>query len=290
MIEQRNYCHETPYDNRMIQFRYLILLLLFTHTYVVISQNINQDTLLKYNFPLVIGNIGFATDSMDVVIGNVPRGEVFIFEIDLYNFGNEPVKFTNGKSNHFVTQKFEPEILKPLMSGKMIVEFNADIELSLGEFHAEISIISSDKKSPYKFLNILANIEESIAGSKSQKIFDSVPHMVFDHYNYDYGHLVRGKNLYHTFLISNEGALPLYITEIELPKGIKVVDRPNHPIFSGEKAILRIRINTHGRVGVQHQSLLVHSNDPASPLVILGIHGSVRIFPNHKKTSVQCNE
>lgn len=274
----------------MTQFRFLVLLLLFGHAHVVISQNINQDTLIKYNYPLVIGNIGFATDSMDIVIGNVPRGEVFIFEIDIYNFSNEPVKFTNGKSNHFVTQKFEPELLMPLMSGRMIVEFTADIELNIGEFHAEISIISSDKKNPYKFLNLLANIEESIAGSLDQNLFDSVPYMVFDHYNYDYGHLVRGKNLYHTFLISNEGALPLYITEIELPKGIKVVDRPNHPILHGEKAILRIRINTHGRVGVQHQSVLVHSNDPAAPLVILGIHGSVRIFPNHKKTSVQCNE
>ena len=274
----------------MIQFRYLILLILFVTVNVVISQNITQDSLLKKNFPLVIGNIGFATDSMDVVIGNIPRGEIITFEMEIYNFGRDPVKFINGKSNNFVTQKFEPEILLPQMSGKMIVEFNADIELDLGEFHAEISIISSDKRNPYKFLNLLVNIEEGIAGSKNQKLFDSVPHMVFDHYNYDYGHLVRGKNLYHTFLISNNGSLPLYITEIDPPKGIKVVDRPTQPILADEKAILRIKINTHGRVGIQHQSVLVHSNDPASPLVILGIHGSVRIFPNHKKTSVQCNE
>ncbi len=274
----------------MMRTRYLILLLLFSLTHLVISQNIAQDSLLKKNFPLVIGNIGFATDSMEIIIGNVPRGEVITFEIEIYNLGKEPVKFTSGKSNHFVTQKFEPELLMPSMSGRMIVEFNADIELSIGEFHAEISIISSDKKSPYKFLNILVNIEEGTGGSLDQNIFDTVPHLVFDHYNYDYGHLVRGKNIYHTFLISNLGSLPLYITEIITPKGIKIVDRPTYPILAGEQAILRLKINTHGRVGVQHQTVLVHSNDPASPLVILGIHGSVRIFPSHKKTSVQCNE
>ncbi len=177
----------------------------------------------------------------------------------------------------------------PSTSGRMIVEFNADSELSLGEFKAEISIISSDNKNPYKFLYLIVNIEEGNSGGFQGK-FDSVPHMVFDHYNYDYGHLVRGKKLYHTFLISNYGALPLSITDIETPKGITVVDRPVQPILSGEQAILRIKINTHGRVGVQHQSVFVHSNDPSSALVILGIHGSVRIYPAHKKTSVQCNE
>lgn len=290
MILQRNYCHETPYDIRMIHFRYLIFLILFVTTNMVVTQNITQDSLLKKNFPLVIGNIGFAADSMDIVIGDVPLGEVYNFDIEIYNFGNDPVKFTNGKSNNFVTQKFEPIMLMPQMRGRMIVEFNADSELSLGEFHAEISIISSDKKSPYKFINLLVNIIEGIEGGKNQKKYDSIPHMVFDHYNYDYGHLVRGKNLYHTFLISNKGGLPLYITEIDPPKGIKVVDRPTQPILSGESAILRLKINTRGRVGVQHQSVLVHSTDPEAPLVILGIHGSVRIFPNHKKTSVQCNE
>lgn len=274
----------------MRQFKYLILLFLIAIANAIFSQSINQDTLLKKEFPLVIGNIGFATDSMDVVIGDVPLGEVFSFEIGMYNFGIDPVKFTNGKSNHFVTQKFEPEILLPQSRGRMIVDFNADSELSLGEFHAEISIISSDEKSPYKFINLLVNIIEGSGVGQNQKKYDSVPYMIFDHYNYDYGHLVRGKILYHTFLISNEGGLPLYITEIDPPKGIKVIDRPTQPILSGEKAILRLKINTRGRVGVQHQSVLVHSTDPEAPLVILGIHGSVRIFPSHKKTSVQCNE
>lgn len=290
MIWQRNYCHETPYDNRMIQIRHLILLLLFAHSNVAISQNISQDSLVKGKFPLVIGSIGFATDSMEIVAGNVPGGEVTTFEFEIYNFGNAPVTFTNGRSNHFVTQKFEPKTLMPSTSGRMIVEFNADPELSLGEFKAEISIISSDKINPYKFLYLIVNVEEGTSGNGFQGKFDSVPHMVFDHYNYDYGHLVRGKKLYHTFLISNYGALPLSITDIVPPKGITIVDRPVHPILTGEQAILRLKINTHGRVGVQHQSVFVHSNDPASSLVILGIHGSVRIYPAHKKTSVQCNE
>ncbi|MBC8319758.1 MAG: DUF1573 domain-containing protein [Bacteroidetes bacterium] len=275
---------------RMLRYTYLILLFLFANTHLLLSQNTQIDSLTRKKFPLIIGNIGFATDSMDIVVGDVPRGEITVFRIEIRNFGKDPVMFTNGKSSRFVTLNFEPELLIPSKEGIINVEFNADIELNLGKFVSEISIVSNDKKSPYKFLNLLMNLIEGGRSINYKDIFDTVPNMVFDHYNYDFGHLVRGKILYHTFLISNLGSMPLNIFEIKLPKGIKVVDSPANPILQDEKAMLRIRINTHGRIGIQHETIVVRSNDPDNPLVILGIHGSVRIYPNHKKTSVQCNE
>ena len=274
----------------MLKPIYIILLTLIVSANTVLSQNVSVDTLIWNSFPFHIGNIGFATDSMDIFVGDVPRSEKSNFSIGVYNFGKEPIIFTNGKSNRFVTLSFEPNLLMLSTAGTMNVEFYADNDLSLGEFESEISIVSNDKENPYKFLNLIINIVESSATSKYQESFDTIPHMVFDHYNYDYGHLVRGKILYHTFIISNLGSKPLSILEIIPPRGIKVVDSPLQPISANEKAILRIRINTRGRVGVQHESVIVRSNDPSNPLVILGIHGSVRIFPEHKKTSVQCNE
>jgi len=275
---------------RVLRLIYIVLLTLVFSLNALLSQNVSVDSLILNSFPFRIGNVGFATDSMDIVVGDVPRGEKPNFRIGVYNFGKEPIVFTNGKSNRFVTLSFEPNMLMPLTDGSMNIEFDADNELSLGEFESEISIISDDMENPYKFLNLIMNIVESIAKSKIQGSFDTIPHMVFDHYNYDFGHLVRGKILYHTYIISNLGSEPLSILEIIPPKGIKVVDSPVQPIPLNEKAILRIRINTHGRVGVQHESVIVRSNDPLNPLVILGIHGSVRVFPEHKKTSAQCNE
>ncbi|NQU32688.1 MAG: DUF1573 domain-containing protein [Bacteroidetes bacterium] len=272
-----------------LEFRhiYIILIALFANSLSVVSQN-EIDSLLLKKFPAIIGNIGFATDSTHIVAGDIPRGEITTFNFELYNFGSEPVIFTNGKSNRFLSQIFEPVVLAPNMTGTMIVELDADFELELGEFGAEISIISNDKKNPYKFLNLLLNVVEGVGGANSQ-IYDTVPHIVFDHYNYDYGHQTRGRVQYHTFLITNNGSEPLIITKVIVPSGITVEDRPLDQLLSGEQSILRLKINTRGRVGVQHQSVLVHSNDPANPLVILGLHGSVRVYPSHKKTSVQCN-
>jgi len=248
-----------------------------------------MDSVLIKKFPVVIGNIGFATDSVEIDVGQTPRGEVSTFPFEIYNFGNDPIAFTNGKSNKFISLTFEPEVLTPGMTGSMIAEFDADIELDLGDFYVEIAVTSDDKLNPYKFLTLLVEVIEG-DGGLFKGSYDSIPHIVFDHYNHDYGHLKRGKVLYHTFIVTNEGGFPLSIFDVEAPKGITIVDAPMQTIMPGEKTIIRVKLNTRGRIGVQHQSIFVKSNDPENPLVILGLHGSVRVYPSHKKTSEQCGE
>lgn len=266
----------------------LTIILLCISISQLMSQN-NIDSVLLEKFPVIIGNIGFSTDSVEIVVGKVPRGEITQFDFQVYNYGKEPVAFTNGKSNKFISVEFDPIVLAPSMTGNLAVSFDADIELDLGDFNVEIAVTSDDKKNPYKFLTVLMEIIEGDGGGNNGK-FDSVPHIVFDHYNHDYGHLKRGKILYHTFIITNEGGVPLQLTEVQTPKEIEIIDVPTYAIMPGENSILRLKINTRGKVGVQHQTILVNSNDPENPLVILGLHGSVRVYPTHKKSSNQCGE
>ncbi len=254
----------------------------------LIAQDVS-DSVLLMKYPVVIGNIGFTTDSVEIVIGDVPRGEVTTFNFQVYNFGSEPVSFTNGKSNRFISLFFDPVILSPKMTGNLSAEFDADIELELGEYSDEIAITSNDKMNPYKFLTLLMNIVEGDGGGNAKQ-YDSIPHIVFDHYNHDFGHLKRGKVLYHTFILTNEGGEPLQLTEVTTPKEIEIMDIPTQAILPGENTILRFKINTRGKVGVQHQTILVSSNDPENPLVILGLHGSVRVYPTHKKSENQCGD
>lgn len=266
----------------------LILSLLLTYASYVNGQSVIDSAIREQQYPLVIGSIAFSTDSVEIVKGDIPVGQTTSFEFDIINIGKENVNFTNGQSNKFISVTIEPSMLSAGSTGKMLVDFKADAELDLGEFAVEISIVSDDKYSPYKFLTLITNLVEG--NNVEEAIYDSVPHIVFDHYNHDYGHMKRGKVIYHTFIITNDGSDPLYVYEIEVPKGISVIDSPISPIMPWEKTILRLKINTRGRVGVQHNTILVHSNDIENPLVILGLHGSVRIYPDHKKPENQCGD
>ncbi|MFK5854646.1 MAG: DUF1573 domain-containing protein [Bacteroidota bacterium] len=255
----------------------------------MLSQIADTSRLEQNNYPLKIGNIGFATDSMEIVVGIVPRGEVSVFNFDIYNFGKNPVTFINGKSNRFVSVNFEPSVLMPSSVGSMSVEVDVDSQLSFGEFIAELSIVSDDIENPYKFMNLIMNVVEGTGNKAIREMLDTVPAIAFDHYNYDFGHYVRGRRDTHSYVFRNIGGVPLIIEEIVTPKGIKIVGDTVFFVNPGEESVIKIKINTHGRVGVYHQSVLVYSNDPNNSLIVLGIHGSVRIYPSHKKTSVQCD-
>lgn len=251
---------------------------------VLLNQNESKDSLF------VIGNIGFFIDSMDVVLGDVPRGEKVKFPMSIQNIGNEDITFINGKSNMFVSLNFNPVMLHPNQKGVLNVEFESNPKLDLGDFITEIAIICDDKDSPYKFLNLVSNIVENNNKIVRSEQLDSVPNIVFDHYNYYFGHFVRGRRDIHTYIVSNNGGVPLVIDSIVVPKGITVVDKPHYAILPGEEDIIRVKINTHGRVGVQHESILVYSNDPVNSLIILGVHGSVRIVPSNQKAREECGE
>ncbi|MDG1901090.1 MAG: DUF1573 domain-containing protein [Bacteroidales bacterium] len=267
----------------------LILSLLLTYASCVNGQTVIDSVVVReQQYPLVIGSIAFSTDSVEIVWGDTPVGQTTRFELDIINIGEQSVNFTNGQSNKFISVTIEPSMLEAGSTGKMLVDFKADAELDLGEFAVEISIVSDDKYSPYKFLTLITNLVEG--NNAEEAIYDSLPHIVFDHYNHDYGHMKRGKVIYHTFIITNDGSEPLYVYDIEVPKGISVIDAPISPVMPWEKTILRLKINTRGRVGVQHHTILVNSNDIENPLVILGLHGSVRVYPNHKKPENQCGD
>ncbi len=252
---------------------YILLIFILGTCGLVISQS---DTVVgdaEHSF--IIGNVGFAVDSIETVVGDLPKGEVFDFNIDIKNFGERTINFRSGKSSSFVDLAYTPEKLQPGQSGVMNVKFNVLRELPPGEMSVELVVESDDKISPFKFLYLIANISEDPSLYEKKTVIDTVPRLIFDHYNYDFGHLKKGKTVYHAFMFSNMGSKDLVIESIETSPGCKVVGVPNEYIASEENGSIVVRLTFFGNYGVQHHSVTVKTNDPVNPEIILGIHGSV---------------
>jgi len=191
---------------------FLFLLLLFP---VFVSSAQKTDSALMKKYPFRLGNIGFAIDSLEFVVGNINRGETFHHELQMYNFGEDLVTFKPGQSSKFVTMNYNPVKLSPDQAGTAIIDFEVIWDLPSGTIQTEIAIESDDKKNPYKFLYLVGNIVENESQTAGQLIIDTVPRMIFEHYNYDFGHLSRGKNVIHTFVFTNRGSEDLVIDEIK---------------------------------------------------------------------------
>lgn len=264
----------------------LVFLCFFSATFF--GQKIDNSKSVE--FPVKIGNIRFAVDSLDIVVGNVYPGTKITHEIEMYNLGKEPVTFRAGKSSPYLDVLYKPSVLEPGQTGTAIVNFEVINELPLGPISAEIAIESDDKLNPYKFLYLVGNIVEDTTRYSKKMIFDTVPRLIFDQYNYDFGHLSRGKKIIHTFLFTNMGSQILVIDDVIPSEGCEILKKPEDFIEPGGYGSLVVKVTTLGDFGVQHRTVNISSNDPVHPVITLGIHGTVRQKSPPNQNPDFCNQ
>jgi len=234
------------------------------------------DSTIYKQYGYHVGNLGFGSDSLELIIPDIPRGVVSPFTIQVHNFGTEPMTIEDGRTGKFVTVRANPPVLLPNTAGFIEVSLDIVPELPLGPFRAEVSLETNDETARYKFLYLLTNIVENEQGSTVQANYDTIPRLIFEHYNFDFGHLYRGKKIYYSYLYTNMGGQPVVVNRVEVSPGCKLLSPVPEIILPGEQGMVRVRIATRGCVGVQHRWVMLYTNDPVTPVITLGAHGTVR--------------
>ena len=254
------------------------------------QSNKGKKIQIKKEFPFLIGNIGFAIDSADFFIGNVKLGSKTTYQLRMYNYGDEEVVFTAGKSSQLVSVTYGNSILYSHTEGAANVVFDVVRDLPQGPVQMEVAIESNDELNPWKFLYLNANI---VAGGRGgvggSNYIDTVPRMVFNHYNFEYGHRILNGKVRHDFYFTNMGSKELEIKRIDLCNGCVLKGEPNRVVKPGESGSLVLVIKTKG-IGVAHRSVKVFTNDPVNPVIYLGIHGTVTLRSPSKKNPEFCKE
>ncbi len=270
---------------RFIKCRIAILLFLLM-LQMLVCRGQTDSSFLK-NFPYAIGNLAFAVDSLETNVGKIMHGTDTSFQIGIYNAGDNIIKLYSGKSNKFVDITYSVADISPKHSAVATINLHALSKMPTGQMEFEAVFKTDDKKNPYKFLYFNSYIIKNTITSET--MYDTIPHLVFDNYLYDFGHLRRGKNLYYTFSFSNKGNKNLIIKQIIVDKGIRVLNLTAKLIPPGAYGSFTIKIKGRHYVGVLHKSINVYSNDPVNPLLTLGIHGTIQKIFSKKNQTSYCN-
>ena len=273
---------------QLLKSRILTLLFGFVFSLTLFAQTNKNE--IDSAYPFVVGNIGFAVDSLETVVGDVRKGQDFNFSIEIKNFGDRSITFRNGKSSRFVDLSYSQNVLRPGETALLNIKFEVVRELPPGEMAVEIAVETDDKKSPFKFLYLLANISEDPSLYERKTVIDTVPRLIFEHLNYDFGHMKKGKTLYHAFLFTNMGAQDLEILEIITTPGCKVVGWPEKITPSEDNGSIILKLWFLANYGVQHHTITIISNDPVNPEIVLGVHGTVYQKSATKRNPDFCNE
>ncbi|WP_310396277.1 DUF1573 domain-containing protein [Hymenobacter sp.] len=104
------------------------------------------------------------------------------------------------------------------------------------------------------------------------------PAITFEEVKYDFGSVVQGGVVDHTFKFKNTGTAPLVISNIGVSCGCTTPEYTKDPVLPGKTGSITAHFNTTGKMGMQNKVLTVESNAPAGSATV-SLVGEVKEAP-----------
>lgn len=101
------------------------------------------------------------------------------------------------------------------------------------------------------------------------------PQLAIQQTSHDFGEIKQGETVSHDFVLSNSGGDLLKITNVRASCGCTAAKPEKDELAPGESTNLTVKFNSTGRMGKQHKTITVFSNDPKNPEMVLTITGSI---------------
>ncbi|MFN3758058.1 MAG: DUF1573 domain-containing protein [Algoriphagus aquaeductus] len=76
----------------------------------------------------------------------------------------------------------------------------------------------------------------------------------------DFGDIVQGQKVEHTFVLTNTGKEPLIISNVAATCGCTVPSWPKEPIAPGKSGEIKVSFNSTGKMGKQNSIVRIYSN------------------------------
>ncbi|WP_075352067.1 DUF1573 domain-containing protein [Algoriphagus marinus] len=84
--------------------------------------------------------------------------------------------------------------------------------------------------------------------------------ITFKEKSIDFGDIVQGDKVSHTFELTNSGSTPLIISNVAATCGCTVPVWPKEPIAPGKSAEIKVSFNSAGKMGKQNSVVRIYSN------------------------------
>lgn len=92
--------------------------------------------------------------------------------------------------------------------------------------------------------------------------------IAFESQSHDFGNLVEGDVVEHTYIFTNKGSEPVTILDVQVSCGCTVASKPEKAIGVGQKGEISIQFNSSGKAGINNKGIGVISNASNSQEVL----------------------
>jgi hypothetical protein len=94
------------------------------------------------------------------------------------------------------------------------------------------------------------------------------PAITFEEVKYDFGSVVQGGTVDHTFKFKNTGNAPLVISNIGVSCGCTTPEWTKEPVMPGKTGTIAAHFNSTGKMGMQNKVLTIESNAAAGSTTV----------------------
>lgn len=89
---------------------------------------------------------------------------------------------------------------------------------------------------------------------------EQAPVFTFADQKHDFGDIIQGDVVEHSFEFTNTGDMPLIISNVITTCGCTAPSWPKEPVKPGEKARIKVVFNSTGKIGRQNKVVTILSN------------------------------
>ena len=138
---------------------------------------------------------------------------------------------------------------------------------------------STSKKMSTQLIDIKATASEGM------DVVNTSASIEMDHLEFDFGTIVAGKRITHSFSFINRGDAPLLLANVHAPCGCTVAkDWPKTPIEPGQGGEILVEFNSADRTGKQNKIVNIVTNSRPS-MIELKLTGDV-IGPDYTPSDI----
>ncbi len=101
----------------------------------------------------------------------------------------------------------------------------------------------------------------------------------FTETRFEFGDIVQGERIQHTFKFKNVGDKPLVISEVHSSCGCTIADYSDKPLSPGSEGYIKVSFNSAGKQGNQYKTVTIISNTKPGKNILV-IRGNVKVPKN----------
>ncbi len=223
-------------------------------------------------YPVVQGGLRFVTNHLSF---NLTNNESKVDTIKIYNAGSKKLELNFNAVPAYVTI-LTPSIIKldPQAESRIIIRYDAAKRNEIGFSYDKFSFTSNDTAQVEKIIYLSANINEDFSKLTPEQLLNA-PAISIENENYDFGKIKLGDVVDYWFIVKNTGKSTLIIRKVKASCGCTATQPEQTEIAPGQSTRIKASFNSAGRMGQQHKTITVITNDPKRSNITLSIKGEV---------------